>query len=61
MRRAPPQLGRFSLTDHSDFRIFNSPQSKFMSLGRLPEEGLMVSWSIAVEAGDVNEPWPNAR
>ena len=28
--------------------------------GRLPQEGMKVFWSIAVEAGDVKEPWPNS-
>jgi NitT/TauT family transport system substrate-binding protein len=30
--------------------------------GRLPQqEGMKVFWSIAVEAGDVKEPWPNSK
>jgi NitT/TauT family transport system substrate-binding protein len=29
--------------------------------GRLPQEGMKVFWSIAVEAGDVKEPWPNSN
>jgi NitT/TauT family transport system substrate-binding protein len=29
--------------------------------GRLPQEGMKVFWSIAVEAGDVKEPWPNGK
>jgi NitT/TauT family transport system substrate-binding protein len=29
--------------------------------GRLPQEGMKVFWAIAVEAGDVKEPWPNNR
>ena len=29
--------------------------------GRLPGKGLKVFWEIAVQAGDVKEPWPNNR
>ncbi len=29
--------------------------------GRLPGKGLKIFWDIAVEAGDVKEPWPNNR
>ncbi|OGP66260.1 MAG: hypothetical protein A2169_03805 [Deltaproteobacteria bacterium RBG_13_47_9] len=29
--------------------------------GRLPGKGLKVFWEIAVEAGDVKEPWPTSR
>jgi NitT/TauT family transport system substrate-binding protein len=29
--------------------------------GRLPQEGMKVFWSIAVEAGDVKEPWPSSK
>ncbi len=29
--------------------------------GSLPTDGLKVFWSIAVEAGDVKEPWPNSK
>ncbi len=29
--------------------------------GRLAQEGMKVFWSIAVEAGDVKEPWPNEK
>ncbi len=29
--------------------------------GRLPGKGLKVFWEIAVEAGDVKEPWPNNK
>jgi NitT/TauT family transport system substrate-binding protein len=33
----------------------------WFSDGRLPQEGMKVFWAIAVEAGDVKEPWPNSR
>jgi len=26
-----------------------------------PPDGMKVFWSIAVEAGDVKEPWPNGK
>jgi NitT/TauT family transport system substrate-binding protein len=29
--------------------------------GRLPGKGLKIFWEIAVEAGEVKEPWPNSR
>ncbi len=29
--------------------------------GRLPGKGLKVFWEIAVQAGDVTEPWPDSR
>jgi NitT/TauT family transport system substrate-binding protein len=29
--------------------------------GRLPQEGMKVFWSIAMQSGDVKEPWPNSR
>ena len=29
--------------------------------GRLPQEGMKIFWSIAVDAGDVKEPWPTSR
>ncbi len=29
--------------------------------GRLPGKGLKIFWDIAVEAGDVKEPWPNNK
>jgi len=32
----------------------------WFSDGRLPQEGMKVFWTIAVEAGDVKEPWPNS-
>ncbi len=33
----------------------------WFSDGRLPQEGMKVFWTIAVEAGDVKEPWPNNK
>jgi len=33
----------------------------WFSDGRLPQEGMRVFWAIAVEAGDVKEPWPNSK
>lgn len=29
--------------------------------GELPQKGMKVFWEIAVQAGDVTEPWPEAR
>ena len=29
--------------------------------GQLPQKGMKVFWEIAVQAGDVTEPWPDAR
>ncbi len=29
--------------------------------GRLPQDGMKVFWEIAIQAGDVKEPWPNSR
>ena len=29
--------------------------------GRLPDKGLKVFWEIAVQAGDVTEPWPDGK
>ena len=29
--------------------------------GRLPDKGLKVFWEIAVQAGDVTEPWPDSK
>jgi NitT/TauT family transport system substrate-binding protein len=29
--------------------------------GRLPQDGMKVFWEIAVESGEVKEPWPNNR
>jgi NitT/TauT family transport system substrate-binding protein len=29
--------------------------------GRLPQDGMKVFWSIAVESGEVKEPWPNSK
>jgi NitT/TauT family transport system substrate-binding protein len=29
--------------------------------GRLPEKGMKVLWEIAVQAGDVTEPWPDSK
>jgi NitT/TauT family transport system substrate-binding protein len=29
--------------------------------GRLAQEGMKIFWSIAIEAGDVKEPWPNSK
>ncbi len=36
-------------------------RSGWFSDGRLPQEGMKVFWAIAVEAGDVKEPWPNNK
>lgn len=33
----------------------------WFSDGRLPREGMKVFWAIAVEAGDVKEPWPDGK
>jgi len=33
----------------------------WFSDGRLPKEGMKVFWAIAVEAGDVKEPWPDSK
>ena len=33
----------------------------WFSDGRLPQEGMKVFWAIAVEAGDVKEPWPDSK
>jgi NitT/TauT family transport system substrate-binding protein len=29
--------------------------------GRLPQEGMKVFWSIALQSGEVKEPWPNNK
>ncbi|MBI5441793.1 MAG: ABC transporter substrate-binding protein [Deltaproteobacteria bacterium] len=29
--------------------------------GRLPDKGMKVFWELAMQAGDVTEPWPNSR
>ncbi len=29
--------------------------------GRLPQDGMKVFWSIAMQSGDVKEPWPNNK
>jgi NitT/TauT family transport system substrate-binding protein len=29
--------------------------------GRLPQKGMKVFWEIAVQAGDVTEPWPDGK
>ena len=29
--------------------------------GRLPQKGMKVFWEIAVQAGDVTEPWPDSK
>ncbi len=29
--------------------------------GRLPQDGMKVFWSIAMQSGDVKEPWPNSK
>jgi NitT/TauT family transport system substrate-binding protein len=33
----------------------------WFSDGRLPKDGMKVFWGIAVEAGDVKEPWPDSK
>jgi NitT/TauT family transport system substrate-binding protein len=33
----------------------------WFSDGRLPKDGMKVFWDIAVEAGDVKEPWPDSK
>jgi NitT/TauT family transport system substrate-binding protein len=33
----------------------------WFSDGRLPKDGMKAFWGIAVEAGDVKEPWPESR
>jgi len=29
--------------------------------GRLPQKGLKIFWEIAVQSGDVKEPWPESK
>jgi NitT/TauT family transport system substrate-binding protein len=36
-------------------------QEYWFADGRLPERGMKVFWEIAMQAGDVTEPWPDAR
>jgi NitT/TauT family transport system substrate-binding protein len=36
-------------------------QDEWYPDGRLPGKGLKIFWQIAVEAGDVKEPWPNSK
>lgn len=42
-------------------KLIDDYRDGWYSDGRLPKEGMKVFWSIAVEAGDVKEPWPNSR
>jgi NitT/TauT family transport system substrate-binding protein len=36
-------------------------QDYWFADGRLPVKGLKIFWDIAVQAGDVTEPWPDSR
>jgi len=42
-------------------RAIDETVGGWYSDGRLPGKGLKIFWEIAVEAGDVKEPWPNSR
>ena len=36
-------------------------QDEWHSDGRLPQKSMKIFWEIAVQAGDVKEPWPNSK
>jgi NitT/TauT family transport system substrate-binding protein len=36
-------------------------QDGWFADGRLPQKGLKIFWEIAVQSGDVTEPWPNNK
>jgi NitT/TauT family transport system substrate-binding protein len=42
-------------------RFLKEYQDDWQVDGALPTKGLKVFWEIAVEAGDVTEPWPNEK
>jgi NitT/TauT family transport system substrate-binding protein len=36
-------------------------KSEWYADGRLPQKGMKIFWEIAVQGGDVKEPWPNSK
>jgi hypothetical protein len=36
-------------------------QSEWHADGRLPQKSMKIFWEIAVQAGDVKEPWPESK
>ena len=53
------KTGKFKI-EHC--RRFIDEQAEYwFADGRLPDKGMKVFWEIAVQAGDVTEPWPNGK
>jgi NitT/TauT family transport system substrate-binding protein len=42
-------------------RAIEEIHDEWHSDGRLPNKGLKIFWEIAVQAGDVTEPWPESK
>jgi len=42
-------------------RAIDDIADQWHSDGRLPGKGLKIHWEIAVQAGDVKEPWPDSK
>jgi NitT/TauT family transport system substrate-binding protein len=52
---------RLKYTDNYASRAYDEVVNGFDERGTLPQRSMPVFWDIAVQAGDVKEPWPESK